>query len=111
MSYLTSLFLLDADPSLLLFGSYDPWLVVLSLAIAMFTSGMALQVAGMARLSRNALHRHTALLTGSLALGGGVWAMHFIGMLAFELCTPVHYAPGLTLLSLLPSLGASWVAL
>ena len=111
MSYLLSLFLLDADPSLLLFGTYDPWLVALSLAIAMFTSGMALQVAGMARLSRNAFHRHTALLTGSLALGGGVWAMHFIGMLAFELCAPVHYAPGLTLLSLLPSLGASWVAL
>ncbi|MFG0380701.1 PAS domain S-box protein [Pseudomonas sp. zbq_18] len=111
MSYLFSLFLLDADPSLLLFGTYDPWLVILSLAIAMFTSGMALQVAGMARLSRNPLHRHTALLTGSLALGGGVWAMHFIGMLAFELCAPVHYAPGLTLLSLLPSLGASWVAL
>lgn len=111
MSYLTSLFLLDADPSLLLFGSHDPWLVALSLAIATFTSGMALQVAGMARLSRSALHRHTALLTGSLALGGGVWAMHFIGMLAFELCAPVDYAPGLTLLSLLPSLGASWVAL
>ena len=111
MSYLTSLFLLDTDPSLLLFGSYDPWLVLLSLVIAMFTSGMALQVAGMARLSRGALHRQTALLTGSLALGGGVWAMHFIGMLAFEVCAPVHYAPGLTLLSLLPSLGASWVAL
>ncbi|MDG9927377.1 MULTISPECIES: PAS domain S-box protein [unclassified Pseudomonas] len=111
MSYLTSLFLLDADPSLLLFGSHNPWLVALSLAIATFTSGMALQVAGMARLSRNTLHRQTALLTGSLALGGGVWAMHFIGMLAFQLCAPVSYAPGLTLLSLLPSLGASWVAL
>ncbi|WP_394558183.1 PAS domain S-box protein [Aquipseudomonas alcaligenes] len=111
MSYLTSLFLLDADPSLLLFGNYDPWLVLLSLAIATFTSGMALQVAGMARLSRSAFHRQTALLTGSLALGGGVWAMHFIGMLAFELCAPVSYAPGLTVLSLLPSLAASWVAL
>ena len=93
MSYLSSLFLLDPDPSLLLFGSYDPWLVLLSLVIAMFTSGMALQVAGMARLSRSAVPRQIALLTGSLALGGGVWAMHFIGMLAFELCAPVHYAP------------------
>ncbi|WP_252275285.1 PAS domain S-box protein [Pseudomonas subflava] len=110
MSYLTSLFL-DNDPSLLLQGTYSPWLVLLSLAIAMFTSGMALQVAGMARLSRNTFHRQTALLTGSLALGGGVWAMHFIGMLAFQLCAPVSYSPGLTLLSLLPSLAASWVAL
>jgi PAS domain S-box-containing protein len=111
MSYLTSLFLLDADPNLLLYGSHNPWLVGLSLAIAMFTSGMALQVAGMARLSDNRLYRQVALITGSLALGGGVWAMHFIGMLAFQLCARVDYAPGLTLLSLLPSLGASWVAL
>jgi NO-binding membrane sensor protein with MHYT domain len=31
--------------------------------------------------------------TGSLALGTGVWAMHFIGMLAFDLCTDVDYDP------------------
>ncbi len=111
MNYLTTFFLDNADPSLLLQGTYNPWLVLLSLAIATFTSGMALQVAGMARLSKNTFYRQTALLTGSLALGGGVWAMHFIGMLAFQLCSPVSYSPGLTLLSLLPSLGASWVAL
>lgn len=111
MNYLSSFFLDQADPNLLLQGSYNPWLVLLSLFIATFTSGMALQVAGMARLSRNALYRHTALLTGSLALGGGIWSMHFIGMLALQLCTPVSYSPGVTLLSLLPSLGASWVAL
>ena len=111
MSYLTSLFLLDADPSLLLFGSYDPWLVLLSVLIAAFTSAMALQVAGMARISQSPAVRQVAIITGSLALGGGVWAMHFIGMLAFQLCVRVEYAPGLTLLSMLPSLGASWVAL
>jgi PAS domain S-box-containing protein len=37
--------------------------------------------------------------------------MHFIGMLAFNLCTVVDYDPGTTLLSVLPSLGASGVAL
>ena len=37
--------------------------------------------------------------------------MHFIGMLAFNLCTVVDYDPGTTLLSVLPSLGASCVAL
>jgi PAS domain S-box-containing protein len=111
MSYLTSLFLLDADPGLLLLGSYNPWLVALSLLIAVFASGMALQVAGMVRLSDNRLYRQVALITGSLALGGGVWSMHFIGMLAFQLCARVDYSPGLTVLSLLPSLFASWVAL
>ena len=111
MNYLSSLFIDASDPGLLLQGSHDPWMVVLSLFIAIFASCMALQVAGMARLSSNALYRQIALITGSLALGGGVWAMHFIGMLAFELCARVDYQPGLTLLSLLPSLGASWVAL
>lgn len=111
MSYLTSLFLLDSDPSLLLFGNYDPWLVLLSVLVAAFTSAMALQVAGMARVSQNLAVRQVAIVTGSLSLGGGVWAMHFIGMLAFELCAEVTYDPGLTLLSMLPSLGASWVAL
>jgi len=93
MSYLSSLFFLDADPGLLLLGSYNPWLVALSLLIAVFASGMALQVAGMVRLSDNHLYRQVALITGSLALGGGVWSMHFIGMLAFQLCARVDYSP------------------
>ena len=111
MPYLTSLFIDANDPNLFLYGSYNPWLVALSLLIAIFASGMALQVAGMARLSDNPMYRQVALITGSLALGGGVWSMHFIGMLAFQLCARVDYAPGLTLLSVLPSLFASWIAL
>jgi len=51
------------------------------------------------------------IFTGSLALGGGIWAMHFLGMLAFELCAAVRFDLGITLLSMLPSLAASWVAL
>ncbi len=111
MSYLTSLFIDPSDPGLFLYGSYNLWLVLLSLLIAIFASSMALQVAGMARLSDNHLYRQVALVTGSLALGGGVWSMHFIGMLAFQLCVRVDYSPSLTLLSLLPSFFASWIAL
>jgi len=37
--------------------------------------------------------------------------MHFLGMLAFELCAAVRFDLGITLLSMLPSLAASWVAL
>ncbi len=111
MPYLTSLFIDPNDPNLFLYGSHNPWLVALSLLIAIFASSMALQVAGMARLSDSRLYRQVAIITGSLALGGGVWSMHFIGMLAFQLCTRVDYSPSLTVLSLLPSLFASWVAL
>jgi PAS domain S-box-containing protein len=111
MLFFDSLFVGSHDTAPYMLGSYDPWLVALSIFLAMFASTMALQVAGMARQNRNPLTRQVALVTGSIALGGGVWAMHFVGMLAFQLCTPVSYDYGQTLLSMLPSLAASWVTL
>lgn len=95
--------------NLLMFGNYDAWLVLLSILVSIFSSTMAMQLAGQARQTtqRSAL----LLFAGSVALGSGVWSMHFIGMLAFELCTQVEYSIYLTLLSMLPSMGASWVAL
>lgn len=72
---------------------------------------MGLQVASQATLTESENRRRTMLLIGSIALGGGIWTMHFIGMLAFDLCTTESYGWKLTLLSLLPGIGASWVAL
>ena len=93
------------DDSLLIFGTYNPWLVALSIVIAIFTSAMALHMASQARLSKAS--RNITLFTGSVAQGGGVWAMHFIGMLAFDLCTPVEYDWWLTGISMAPSVAAS----
>ncbi|WP_174875754.1 PAS domain S-box protein [Vogesella oryzae] len=101
----------DGAATPLLLGNYNPWLVTLSLLIAVLSSTMALQVAGFARIASSGSIRQTALLSGSLALGGGIWAMHFIGMLAFDICTTVKYDFTLTLLSLLPAILASRVAL
>jgi PAS domain S-box-containing protein len=110
MDWLRQLFEHPADP-LLLFGNYDLSLVALSFLIAVFASAMAMQVTAQAvSVSKNSL-RLMMLGSGSIALGGGVWSMHFIGMLAFELCTEVSYHFGLTALSMLPSIAASWVAL
>ncbi|WP_228893886.1 MHYT domain-containing protein [Pseudoduganella aquatica] len=110
-SSLLQLFSPPSDPALLTYGQYDPALVALSVLVAVFSSWMGLQLAGQARGGGNRMLRTVALLAGSLALGCGVWSMHFIGMLAFSLCTSVSYDPSLTILSLLPSLGASCVAL
>ncbi|KQQ87323.1 MHYT domain-containing protein [Massilia sp. Leaf139] len=104
-----SFFMLPSDPSLLSYGIYDPKLVLLSLLVAIFASWMGLQIAGQAR--QQTRQRNLFLFTGSLALGAGVWSMHFIGMLAFNLCTQVDYDPMITILSNLPSIGASFVAL
>lgn len=99
------------DDNLLIMGEFHPAMVVLSLAIAVFASFMALQVASQASCTKAVMKRHALIFSGSVALGGGVWSMHFIGMLAFTLCTPVTYDWGLTSLSFLPSVAASWVAL
>jgi PAS domain S-box-containing protein len=103
------LFSPPADPSLLSYGHYDPGLVALSVLVAIFSSWMGLQMAGQARSGRSL--RGITLITGSVALGSGVWAMHFIGMLAFNLCTRIDYDPAITIFSLLPSVAASFVAL
>ena len=48
---------------------------------------------GQAR-SLQGVARGLALSTGSLALGGGVWAMHFIGMLALIFAQRRPTSPG-----------------
>ncbi|MDR7332005.1 MHYT domain-containing protein [Roseateles asaccharophilus] len=112
VSLLQQFFLLrDGAPTALLLGSYEPWQVWLSLVVATLTSALALQLAGMAARHTTPSARRLTVLSGSVAMGGGIWAMHFIGMLAFQLCTVVEYHAGLTLLSMLPALLASWVAL
>ena len=100
-----------SDTSLLVYGNFEPGLVILSAAIAIFASFMGFQIAAQASKNNSRFGRHLSLSTGSIALGGGVWSMHFIGMLAFDLCTQVDYNWRLTLLSMLPAVAASWVAL
>lgn len=99
-----------ADP-MLLAGSYDTSLVLLSFLIAVFSSAIAIHITAQAISVEKKSFRLLMLGSGSIALGGGVWSMHFIGMLAFALCTGVSYQPGLTFLSMIPSIAASWVAL
>ena len=106
-----NLFITNPDPATLLHGTYNPWLVCLSILIAIGSSYIGLQIAVMASRAPKGLHAHIALLTGSLAMGGGIWSMHFIGMLAFRVGDHVHYDPLITLGSMAPSVFASWVAL
>ena len=108
---LSSIFAFSTDTVPYIYGTHDAWLVLFSIGIAIFASFMALQIAGMARSSERGFQRQTAIITGAIALGGGIWSMHFIGMLAFDICTRVSFDPGLTLLSMLPGVAASWVAL
>lgn len=106
-----NLFVINPDTATLLKGSYNPWLVCLSVLIAIGSSYIGLQISAMARRAHKSWHAQVALLTGSLAMGGGIWSMHFIGMLAFRVGDHVLYDPLVTLGSMVPSVFASWVAL
>lgn len=92
-------------------GTHHIGLLVLSVIVSIISATMACQTAYTARRAQRALHRHAAILTGALALGGGIWTTHFIGMLAFVLPAKVEYSADLTLFSLLPAFVASWMAL
>jgi len=90
-------------------GTYDLRLVMLSVAVAVFASYTALDLAGRVSAARgNAL---AWLLGGAVSMGLGIWSMHFIGMLAFSLPVPMAYDIELTLLSMLIAMIVSGVAL
>ena len=99
------------DSSLLYSGFYAPGLVVLSMLIAVFAAHAALSVTDLVRKAHLRRQRMIWLVVGALVMGGGTWAMHFIGMLAFRLPCQVSYDTGITLLSILPGILASLVAL
>ena len=101
----------DLHQGPLLHGHHHHSLMVLSVLIAIAASWLALQVAGLARRAATPATRRGAVLSGAAALGGGIWAMHFIGMLSFTLPLEVHYDLTVTLLSILPAMGASLIAL
>ena len=90
-----------ADPTqtqTLPFG-HDLGLVALSVAIAVIASVIALQVATLARSTSRLSHRVLSIGSGAVALGGGVWAMHFVGMLGFDAGMPLGYRWAPTALS------------
>jgi PAS domain S-box-containing protein len=80
-------------------GTYDSYLVALSFAVACFASYTALDLGGRIRASKG-WPRRAWLATAALAMGGGIWSMHFIAMLACRMPVPVGYDLGLTGLSL-----------
>src|SRR6204780_1034185 len=98
------------SPDHLLLGSYDYPLVVLSVVISVVTSYAALDLAGRVTSARG-MARTLWLSGGATAMGIGIWAMHYVGMLAFRLPVPVQYDWPTVLLSLLAAIAASGTAL
>ncbi|MDX7951390.1 MHYT domain-containing protein [Lichenihabitans sp. Uapishka_5] len=95
--------------------SYDPTLVVLSVVIAVIASYTALDLAGHVQ-GASRRQRWGWIAGASLAMGGGIWSMHFVGMLAFRMGMPVLYDLGVTVVSFAIAVGVTaaafaWVSL
>jgi len=93
-------------------GHYNVGLVALSLAIAVIASYTALDLAKRVSESFSTPRKAWAwLAAGAVAMGTGIWAMHFVGMLAFQLPIPIAYDWPTTCLSMLIAIVVSAVAL
>ncbi|MGE5659883.1 MAG: PAS domain S-box protein [Actinomycetota bacterium] len=92
-------------------GSYEPFLVALSFTIAAIASYTALDLAARVTPASSQRSRIYWVIGGAIAMGTGIWSMHFIAMLAFKLPIPVTYDLFTTLLSLLDAIVASGLAL
>ena len=97
-------------PEITLAGSYDYRLVMLSVIIAIFASFSALDLAGRVASARG-LTRVNWLGGGAIAMGVGIWSMHYVGMLAFRLPVTVLYDWPTVMASLLAAIFASAAAL
>ncbi|HVC54731.1 MAG TPA: diguanylate cyclase [Stellaceae bacterium] len=100
-----------ADVGAALPQSYSVVLVVLSYLIAVLASYAGLLMSVCIANSESAWGQRVWLAGGSVAMGIGIWAMHFTGMLALTLPVPVTYNLPITLLSVIPAILASALAL
>lgn len=94
----------------MLSASYDSSLVSLSIMVAILASYTALNLAG--RI--NSLQEKNIfgwLAGGAIVMGVGIWSMHFIGMLAFQLPIPLGYDFKISASSLIIAVLASGFAL
>jgi diguanylate cyclase (GGDEF)-like protein len=91
-------------------SNYNNWLVGLSIFVAMLVSYTALRLAARVATSERQATRMW-LAAGALAMGVGIWSMHFIGMLAFSLPIPLAYDIPTTLASLAIAIATSGFAL
>ncbi len=92
-------------------GSYDLWLVCASYVIASVSAYVALVLLSRIRAATSSKIRQDLRLAATVSLGSGVWAMHFVGMLAFTLPHELRYDPLLTILSMVVILAVTYVAI
>jgi len=92
-------------------GTYDSWLVILSVVVAVSASYVALECASRVAAAQGIIAAENWLTGGAISMGSGIWSMHFVGMLAFRLPIPMSYDIPITILSLIIAGLVAWFAL
>ena len=103
-----SFFIHGAIPANAETGHYNAVLVFLSFIVASFASYTALSLARMMENEPRQRHKNLIHWAGALAMGAGIWAMHFIGMLAYKMNMRMEYDPFATFISLLVAITVAY---
>jgi diguanylate cyclase len=89
---------------------YEPLLVLVSILVAILASYTALSLSERVTRSQGTASQ-LWIAGGAVAMGMGIWSMHFIGMLAFRLPIAIGFDFGITLVSLFLPILVSGMAL
>ncbi len=92
-------------------GDYAVPVIGISIFIACVASFVALTVSNRISEVDKLSYKYIWLSVGSFSLGLGIWAMHFTGMLAYSMGMPVNYSITITILSAIPAILGSAIAL
>jgi PAS domain S-box-containing protein len=99
------------DPATAYPGTYNLGLVATSVVIAILAAFVALSISGRIVAAKTRRARYAWASAGAISMGGGIWSMHFVGMLAFSLPCGITYEPAGTIFSMIPGMLASGIAL
>ena len=111
MSITSSWFQLGAIPKDVINGHYNLGLVAFSYAVAVLASFVSLDLLGRLRAEPNNRSKYNWLAGGAVAMGAGIWTVHYIGILALNLPVYIEYNLLWTASSLVIAMIASWLAL
>lgn len=107
-SFLESIFLFGDIPPEATYGAYNLRLVVLSFIIASFGSFTGLLLATDIHNAKTKTLKNYLHIGGAFSFGAGIWSMHFIGMLAYDMDMVHTYDPFLTALSVIIAISIAY---
>jgi diguanylate cyclase (GGDEF)-like protein len=110
MHWYDQFFLTGPIPAKAMFGTYNLSLVLLSYVIASIASYVALDMSAHLRRPTTRSFYLVWLVFGACIMGIGIWSMHFVGMLAFNMDMPMGYNIYWTGASMVVAIIASLVA-